>query len=64
MSINVLACLLIFLAIIARDLVSHLLLSQKKALEGLITELRTVRAKLRHEQERRKAAGGCFSACI
>ena len=40
MSINVLAFLLIFLAIIARVLLSHLLLSQKKALEGLITESR------------------------
>jgi len=56
MSTNILAFLLIFLAIGARVLFSYLLQSQKKALQSQIVELSTVRVKLKHEQERHKAA--------
>ena len=56
MPINVLAVVLIFLAIGARVLVSFRLQAQKKALLSLVEDYRAVRVDLGHERERRKAA--------
>lgn len=56
MPINVLAIALIFLAIGARVFLTHRLQAQKKALQILIEELRSVRVTLGHERERLKAA--------
>ena len=56
MSINALAILLIFLAIGARVLFSHLLVNQKKAFEAVLADLRKARGNLQHEKERREAA--------
>ncbi len=60
MSVNVLAFLLIFLAIGARVFLTYRLQSQKKALQILIEELRSVRVTLGHERERLKAAQDLF----